>query len=103
MFRLGRVRFDLLEEDDDDILGVGTFGIVQSGTYMGEEVAIKKAQGPVVGDPAVLREFRWVFGFRSFRVYEHTPTAKQRGTSIIIFATRRYPFSRTRHVVVSYK
>ncbi len=59
MFRLGRIRFDLLEEDDD-ILGEGTFGVVQSGTYMGEEVAIKKARG-LIGDPAVLREFRWVY------------------------------------------
>eukprot|EP00903_Cladosiphon_okamuranus_P014621 g13558.t2 len=56
MFRLGRVRFDKLEEDDE-ILGEGTFGVVHGGTYMGEEVAVKKARG-TVGDPAVLREFR---------------------------------------------
>jgi len=67
MFRLGRIRFDLLDEDDE-ILGEGTFGVVQSGTYMGEEVAIKKARG-LIGDPAVLREFRWAFRFRSFGVY----------------------------------
>lgn len=64
MYRLGRVRFDLLEEDDD-ILGEGTFGTVQSGMYMGKEVAIKKARS-LIGDPAVLRAFRWVLLFRSF-------------------------------------
>lgn len=56
---LGRVRFDKLKEGGD-VLGQGTFGVVISGTYMGQEVAIKKAMGPV-GDPAVLSEFRWVF------------------------------------------
>jgi len=55
---LGRVRLDKLKEGGD-ILGQGTFGVVKSGTYMGQEVAIKKAMGPV-GDPAVLSEFRLV-------------------------------------------
>jgi len=57
--RLGRVRFDELEEGDE-ILGEGAFGVVRSGEYMGREVAIKKARG-LIGDPAVLRDFRCAF------------------------------------------
>jgi len=56
ILRLGRVRFDRFEEGDE-ILGEGAFGIVQSGNYMGREVAIKKARG-LVGDPTILRDFR---------------------------------------------
>eukprot|EP00752_Nemacystus_decipiens_P007363 g6584.t2 len=55
MYRLGSVRFDLLQEGR--ILGEGTFGIVLAGTYRGEEVAIKKARG-LTGEPGVLKEFR---------------------------------------------
>ncbi|CAM9727938.1 unnamed protein product [Pylaiella littoralis] len=55
--KLGSVRYDMLEEDEDGILGEGTFGIVVSGTFKGEEVAIKKARGPV-GDKNVLTTFR---------------------------------------------
>ncbi|CAM9419614.1 unnamed protein product [Pylaiella littoralis] len=55
--QLGSVRYDILEEDEDDILGEGTFGIVVSGTFEGEEVAIKKARGPV-GDRTILTAFR---------------------------------------------
>lgn len=58
MFRLGRVRFDILEEGEE-VLGEGGFGIVTSGEYNGEEVAIKKTKA-AVGDPAVLDEFRCV-------------------------------------------
>ena len=57
--RLGRVRYDLLVEGED-ILGRGTFGVVLSGEYMGQEVAIKKALG-IVGDPVVQNDFRSVF------------------------------------------
>lgn len=60
MFRLGRVRSDMLEEGEE-ILGEGAFG-VKAGEYMGQEVAIKKAK-IVIGDPSVLREFRWEVGF----------------------------------------
>lgn len=56
VLRLGRVRFDKLKEGED-ILGEGAFGTVQTGEYMGEEVAIKKARG-IVGDQALLRDFR---------------------------------------------
>jgi len=56
MLRLGRVRFNMLREGSVT-LGEGTFGIVKSGQYMGGEVAIKKARGPV-GDPDVLDSFR---------------------------------------------
>ncbi|CAN0206746.1 unnamed protein product [Pylaiella littoralis] len=55
--QLGSVRHDMLEEDEDGILGEGTFGIVVSGMFKGEEVAIKKARGPV-GDKNVLTTFR---------------------------------------------
>ncbi len=58
MARLGRVRFEMLEEGED-VLGEGTFGTVRAGEYMGKEVAIKKARG-IVGDEAVRSEFRWV-------------------------------------------
>ncbi|CAN0324578.1 unnamed protein product, partial [Pylaiella littoralis] len=54
---LGSIPYDMLEEDEDGILGEGTFGIVVSGTFKGEEVAIKKAIGPV-GDRIVLTSFR---------------------------------------------
>ena len=57
--RLGRVRFDMLVESEE-ILGEGAFGIVLAGEYMGQEVAIKKAQS-IVGDQEVLNEFRLVF------------------------------------------
>ena len=56
MLRLGRVRFDKLHEGNI-ILGEGTFGVVKSGQYMGDEVAIKKARG-LVRDPAVLDSLR---------------------------------------------
>ena len=56
MLRLGRVRFDKLHEGDI-ILGEGTFGVVMSGQYMGDEVAIKKARG-LVRDPTVLDSLR---------------------------------------------
>ncbi len=68
---LGRVRLDKLKEGGD-VLGQGTFGIVKSGTYMGQEVAIKKAMGPV-GDPAVLSEFRWVALAMLETIVWHTP------------------------------
>eukprot|EP00903_Cladosiphon_okamuranus_P022327 g20532.t1 len=56
MSRLGRVRFDELTENED-VVGEGTFGVVLSGEYMGQEVAIKKTRD-LIGDPAVLHEFR---------------------------------------------
>jgi len=60
MLQLGRVRFNLLREDIlGEVLGEGTFGVVTPGEYMGKEVAIKKARGPVL-DPAVLSSFRCV-------------------------------------------
>ena len=76
--RLGRVRFDKLEEDDE-ILGEGAFGVVYSGTYMGKEVAVKKARG-LVGDPAVQREFRWVFFSKLLRC---KGMAQQREASVV--------------------
>lgn len=65
ILRLGRVRFDELEEDDE-ILGEGAFGVVQAGKYRGQEVAIKKARG-VIGDSGVTRGFRWAILFSSHR------------------------------------
>lgn len=52
-----RVRYEHLTEGK--VLGQGTFGVVRAGTYMGREVAVKKARGPV--DAAqTLEDFRCV-------------------------------------------
>lgn len=56
--RLGRVRFDQL--DEGTFLGEGTFGTVLSGTYKGEKVAIKKIRTEMRRNPAVLKGFRYV-------------------------------------------
>lgn len=53
---LRRVRFEDLKEGD--VLGVGTFGIVKSGVYMGKEVAVKKARAPVEDASQRLDAFR---------------------------------------------
>lgn len=53
--RLGRVRFDELEEGE--MLGEGTFGVVLSGTYRGRDVAIKKARG-ALGSSSIIEDFR---------------------------------------------
>jgi len=100
MFRLGRVRFDMLEEEDE-VLGEGTFGVVHSGTYMGEEVAIKKARGPV-GEQSVLREFRWVLSSQSFGM-EHilSEHGRQWEATVVSPAPRLGPvayFNETRSV-----
>eukprot|EP00752_Nemacystus_decipiens_P004091 g3744.t1 len=55
MMRLGRVRFEDLEEGD--ALGEGTFGTVMSGTYRGRDVAIKKARG-ALGSAPIMEAFR---------------------------------------------
>ena len=45
MMMLGRVRFeDLVVQENEEVLGEGTFGTVLRGAYEGEDVAIKKAR-----------------------------------------------------------
>ena len=44
MMMLGRVRFEDLLVQEEEVLGEGTFGTVLRGTYEGEDVAIKKAR-----------------------------------------------------------
>lgn len=52
----GKVIFDELEEEDD-VLGAGSFGVVKAGKYYGKPVAIKKALSNQYG-----REDRAMFG-----------------------------------------
>ena len=45
MMMLGRVRFeDLVLQEEEEVLGEGTFRTVMRGTYEGEHVAMKKAR-----------------------------------------------------------
>lgn len=55
MIRLGRVRFEDLEEGE--VLGEGTFGTVLSGMYRGRDVAVKKARG-AIGSASIMEAFR---------------------------------------------
>ncbi|CAM9568738.1 unnamed protein product [Discosporangium mesarthrocarpum] len=53
--RLGRVRFDQLEEQE--LLGQGSFGVVHAGRYCGKDVAIKKTR-EMVTSQEIINAFR---------------------------------------------
>lgn len=57
--RLGRISWDDLVVEKNTVLGEGSFGVVCAGTYMGRDVAIKKAVHAVL-PKHVANEFRCV-------------------------------------------